>query len=130
MTLILFSHLVQISKNNYVFRKFKSSDNILTAFLNLNSYFTFCNSHEQFYHFICPMEEMIPEKCCQQKPVWETIMRVALFWKLLEMGMCHFPCHILHLKRAFNLAILLPCREELGQAIFFFYISMEVFIAR
>lgn len=62
-------HLIQSFKNNYLIRKFKSSDTILTAFLNSNSYFTFSNSQERHCHFISPMEEMILEKCCQKTPV-------------------------------------------------------------
>ena len=76
MSFILFGYLVQIFKN-YLIRKFKSSDVILTDFLNLNSYLPFC--HEWFYHFTPPMEQTIPEKGCHQKPAWETLMRVALF---------------------------------------------------
>lgn len=79
-------HLIQTFKNDYLIRKFKSSDTILTAFLNSNAYFTFSNSQERHCHFISPIEEMILEKCCQKTPEWDTLMK----WLYSSSWKAHF----------------------------------------
>lgn len=63
--------------------------------------------------------EVLPTKTSVRNLSESGFILEALGKPTLVGGVCHFSCHILHLKRAFNSAILLCYRKEFWQAIFF-----------